>query len=135
MAIHISLEENSGRGRGKDTSEADALIVRFVDEELDNFLGHQLAGFTNTDRKFARRTFGDSDVAIIFGELDGIGFYHQNLEIRWTWKKWERGGEGSTVYAHILQGECQAAAVKDDNVALEGSSFEMSPDASVKLVR
>lgn len=62
------------------TSEAHAFIVRFVNEELEDLLGHELTRFTNTDRKFARRTFGDSDVAVVLRELHGKGSYNQHLQ-------------------------------------------------------
>lgn len=62
--------------------------MRFVDKELHNLPGHELTRFTNTDRKFTRRTFGDSDVAVILRKLDGKGAYNQNL------KKKSKDGNG-----------------------------------------
>jgi len=137
IAIDISREREMEKREGYwggNTSEAHAFIVRFVDEELEDLLGHELTRFTNTDRKFTRRTFRDSDVTVILGELDSKGSCNQHL--RQKWGRWEESaGRGITVGAHVFQGECQATAIKDDNVALERSLFELCPDAPTNSVR
>jgi len=47
----------------------------------------------------------------------------------------EERGRKITVSAHVFQGEGQATAIKDDNVALERSLFELCPDAPTNSVR
>jgi hypothetical protein len=105
MAIDISREremETEG-GIGENTSEAHTFIMRFVNKEIEDLLGHELTRFTNSDGKFARGTFGDRDITIILGELDGKGFYHQNL--RKEVGRWEERGEGKLLSAPIFSKE------------------------------
>ena len=103
MATQISSEPQGQGGEGRGTSEAHAFIMRFVDDELNNLPGHELTRFTNTDRKFTRRTFGDSDVAVILGELDGKGSYNQNL--RKELGRWEKRGKGKVRSAPMFSKE------------------------------
>ena len=57
----------------ENTSEATALIVRFVAQKIDDLTRLKLPGFANADLELARRAFGDSYIPVIFGELDGEG--------------------------------------------------------------
>ena len=56
--------------------------MRFVVEEVDNLPGHELTRLANTNRKLAGRTFGDSNITVILGELDGEGTYNQDWQMR-----------------------------------------------------
>jgi hypothetical protein len=49
--------------------------MRLVVEKVDNLACKELTGLADTDLELPRRTFGNSDVAIVFGETDGEGFY------------------------------------------------------------
>jgi hypothetical protein len=51
--------------------------MRFLVEEIDDLPGEERCGSTNADLEFARRTFGDSNITIVFRKLDGKGFYRQ----------------------------------------------------------
>jgi len=79
----IAAEEGEldGMGRGN-TSEAHTLMVRTVVEEVANLAREELSGFADTDLELTRGTFGDGNVAIILGKLDGKSFYALLSEMR-----------------------------------------------------
>jgi hypothetical protein len=57
------------------TSETHAFIMGLVVEKVDYLSCKELTGFANADLEFARGTFGNGNVAIVFRETDGEGFY------------------------------------------------------------
>jgi uncharacterized protein (UPF0335 family) len=56
--------------------------MRLRVEKVDDLTSKEGSGSANTDLELARRTFGDSDVSIVFWELDGKGFYNQQKAVR-----------------------------------------------------
>jgi hypothetical protein len=69
--LHKSVNAQMKDREGGNASETSTLIVRSVIEKVDNLTSLELSRLTNADLELARRTFGDSNVAIILGELDG----------------------------------------------------------------
>ena len=71
--LQLSAPEQKRRGLCREdyTGETYTLIVRLVVEKIDNLTCKEMASFANTDLELAGRSFGDSNVTIIFGELDG----------------------------------------------------------------
>lgn len=49
--------------------------MRFIAEELNDLTSEKSCRFADTDLELTRRTLGDSDIAIVFRELDGESFY------------------------------------------------------------
>jgi len=50
--------------------------MTLIAEKSDDLTRKELSSFTNADLELARRTFGDGNVPIIFGELDGESIYN-----------------------------------------------------------
>jgi hypothetical protein len=57
------------------TSETHAFVMRLVVEKVENLACKELTGLADADLELAGRTFGNSDIAIVFGKADGEGFY------------------------------------------------------------
>jgi hypothetical protein len=49
--------------------------MRFIIKKVDDLTSVKSCCFANADLELARWTFGDCHIAIVFGELDGEGFY------------------------------------------------------------
>ena len=56
--------------------------MRFLVEKADDLTSKEGCSSANTDLELTRRAFGDSDVTIVFWELDGKGFYNQQKTVR-----------------------------------------------------
>ena len=72
----ISIRHKMGEWERENTSETDTFIMRFIVEKLDDLTGEESSRFADADLEFARRTLGNSDIAIVLRELDGESFYH-----------------------------------------------------------
>jgi hypothetical protein len=49
-------------------------------EEIENLTSEELTSLADADLELTGRTFGHSDGTIVFGELDGEGFYVREKE-------------------------------------------------------
>jgi hypothetical protein len=59
------------------TSETHAFVMGLTVEKVDDLTRKELSGFADADLELAGRAFGDGDIAIVLGKLDGEGFYNQ----------------------------------------------------------
>lgn len=101
------------------TSETHAFVMGLTVEKVDDLTRKELSGFADADLELAGRAFGDGDIAIVLGKLDGEGFYNQI------------DGERDTVDADVFQGECQTSSIKDNSEALKVGFLQLRPNPPI----